>query len=166
MPENFQTSWHQAAQVLLDISRTSQTLRRPGEPSVDHRETSRSFGGSEQKPPQPSKPPNYHSKRDPKGRWALKEEKPKFVCDICNVELPNEWKLKRHQTTKKHIEKAKDKEEVQQTLDQLEDEVSNIYAGGQEGRYDLSRATISQCIEEREILYASPCDIIMEDLVI
>ena len=85
----------------------------------------------------------------------MKEEKVKVLCDICNVEFPNEWKLKRHKSSRKHIEMTSNGNVASTPEDlNLEHPRGNNY---------LNEYRMNDCIDEREILYESPCDIIMED---
>ena len=79
----------------------------------------------------------YHSKRDTKGRWTLKEEKVKVLCDICNVEFPNEWKLNRHKSTKIHTENI----------------AHSMNFENQRGKNEHDEYMTNECVEEREILY-------------
>ena len=54
------------------------------------------------------KTPNYYNYRDKKGRWENKNGKDikivGFRCEICEFTAATEWKLKRHKSTKKHLE--------------------------------------------------------------
>ena len=165
LSENFQTCWHQAAKVLLEVSNARDALRNH-EDSNTKGKTSRSSPakviGAPAVSQQSTKHPHYHSKRDTRGRWSSKEEKAKVMCDVCNVEFPNEWKLKRHQTTKKHLEMS-DRQNL--ARDQIQDQVNRQRSENQTGNYELDQDDdgSTECVDEREILYESPCDIIMED---
>ena len=160
MSENFQTCWHQAAKGLLEISNAVEALRTPKDLRSEKCETENISA----KPtclstevvswPQRSDHhrQKYHSKRDNKGRWTLKEEKVKVLCDICNLEFPNEWKLKRHESTKIHIEMVTNRKDLN--------------SENPRGKNYPNEFRTTDCIDEREILYESPCDIIMEDQIL
>ena len=170
MSDSFQTSWHQAAKVLLELSNASHTLRNQEHLFIEGEEKEsqtarpvdmKRIGGVTR--PQQTKHPNYHSKRDNKGRWSSKEEKRKISCDDCDAEFPNEWKLNRHKTTKKHVDQRNKRSNI--PCDQIEEELDQLTSGSQGGVFGLSEHedSITEGINEREILYESPCDIIMED---
>ena len=154
MSQNFQTCWHQAAKGLLEISNATKALGAPKDPRNElptPTKTSKVVSKPQQSDHHRQK---YHNKRDNKGRWTLKEEKVKVLCDICNVQFPNEWKLKRHKSTKMHTENM--------NVVSIND-VNNMNLENERGKNGLDEYRTNECIEEREILYESPCDIIMED---
>ena len=98
---------------------------------------------------------SYYSHRDTKGRWASKDviQKTKeFKCKTCNFEASSEWKLKRHESTKKHLElcqlSAKGLETTE-ILNSLVDEIEEF--------------DVLENVNEKEFLHSSPCDIIMKD---
>jgi len=54
------------------------------------------------------KKPKHYGYRNKKGRWEAKNveaaEKKCFKCEECSFTTVTEWKLKRHESTKKHLE--------------------------------------------------------------
>ena len=152
MSQNFQTCWHQAAKGLLDISNVAEALGTHADLRNKKCETKNLSVITNSTPEVVSQRSDhhrqkYHNKRDRKGRWTLKEEKVKVLCDICNVEFPNEWKLNRHKSTKIHTENI----------------AHSMNFENQRGKNEHDEYMTNECVEEREILYESPCDIIMED---
>ena len=159
MSQNFQTCWHQAAKGLLEISNATKALGTHTDLRNKKCETKNLSVMTNSSPEVVSQRSDhnrqkYHNKRDRKGRWTLKEEKVKVLCDICNVEFPNEWKLNRHKSTKIHTENM--------NIVPLH-EAHSMNFENQRGKNELDEYMTNECVEEREILYESPCDIIMED---
>ena len=165
MSANFQTCWHQAAKGLLETSNATEALRTPKDLRTEKCDTESVSAiptcSSAEVVSRPQRSDQhrqkYHNKRDDKGRWTLKVEKVKISCDICNVEFPNEWKLKRHQTTKIHLEMVNNRNVASRH------EVHDLNYENPRGKNYTNEYRTTDCIDEREILYESPCDIIMED---
>ena len=164
MSPNFQTCWHQAAKGLLEISNATEALGTQTALRNKKCETDASFpaiatcsstDGVSRPQRSDHQRQKYHNKRDTKGRWTLKEEKAKVLCDICNVEFPNEWKLKRHQSTKIHAEMITNRKVG-----------TDLNFDNPRGKNELDDYRTTDCIDEREILYESPIDIIMEDQIL
>jgi len=167
LPENFKVAWVKAAEVLMRITHFGEILsdaeikdtnskvniaQSPIKKSVIHSLTNPPSSQNHEKV---RKEANYYSHRDDKGRWAAKDVPHKvkdFKCKTCNFEAASEWKLRRHKSTKKHIElcmlnkEALDNIEI---INSLEDEIEEF--------------DVLEHVNEKEFLHSSPCDIIMKD---
>ena len=170
MSDSFQTCWHQTAKVLLELSNASSTLRKQEHLAIEGGETQITSPVSVKRNgavsrSQLTKHPNYHSQRDTKGRWSSKEDKARVSCDDCELEFSSEWKLNRHKTTKKHVDMKNRRSNLNIPCDRIEEELDQYTSDSQGGIFGLGEHEdrITEGINEREILYESPCDIIMED---
>ena len=161
LTDNFKEAWMRGAEVLMRISHFGEIMLDDDRKDKD--------ANTKVPPPSPPKsvihnPPkhdkirkevSYYSHRDTKGRWASKDviQKTKeFKCKTCNFEASSEWKLKRHESTKKHLELCELRAEALETTEILNSLVDEI-----------EEFDVLENVNEKEFLHSSPCDIIMKD---
>ena len=163
LSEGFRRCWLEAARNLIQLSNIRRYLEEEDnqdtQPSLvmDNSVASASEPTITEAPSVKRKSPkqtrNFNNVRDERGRWASNNPNPRseneFKCETCQFETNSKWKIERHLTTRKHLDnvEAATQEDVQQTVEILDDEIEQL----------------DKLQDEREFLYESPCDIIMED---
>jgi len=125
----------------------------------------------------------YHDHRNVKGRWASKQEKiqvgPILKCPPCSFQTHSDWKMKRHETTRKHTEIIMqvgnnvtcdtnddhdddtriDQETNHEGIDYVPETIDTLVDIGDE----IENFGVLEYVNEREFLNSSPCDIILKD---
>jgi len=123
----------------------------------------------------------YHDHRNDKGRWASKKQKEKvgpiLKCPPCSFQTHSDWKMKRHETTRKHTEiimevgNSKnsntidgddpiiDQESNHEGIDYVPEMIDTVVDIGDE----IENFGVIEYVNEREYLNSSPCDIILKD---
>ena len=169
LSDNLRRSWIRAAEVLIQISNVRKHLELPSPCSTMKKSTKGPLNKStslihnsetEVGSKNTKNQNNYHCHRDTKGRWTSKEEVPKsdqqFKCDICKFTAATDWKLKRHEMTRKHLELCQINSQQEYDLAAENIEINLVDD-------EIEEFGVLEFVNEKEFLHASPCDIIMED---